>query len=51
MQVMAGGTSMFGGGPDQLLTDLVDIGNVESKTYMLSELMSVVDGPFCYFYQ
>jgi len=50
MQVMAGGTSMMGGGV-QKLTDIVDISNVAAKTYQMKELMSTVDGPFCYVYE
>ncbi|TVY65645.1 Tyrosinase-like protein orsC [Lachnellula suecica] len=50
-QVMAGGTQIFGGGTNQKLTDVVNIGNVMAQTYPLSALMSTVDGPFCYMYQ
>ncbi|PQE10613.1 hypothetical protein CJF32_00009729 [Rutstroemia sp. NJR-2017a WRK4] len=50
MQVISGGTNMFGGGAQQKLTDVVNISNVATKTWMLKDLMSVVDGPFCYVY-
>lgn len=50
MQVMAGGTSMMGGGT-QKLTDTMDITNVGVVKRALSELMSTVDGPFCYVYE
>lgn len=48
---MAGGTRMSGGGAAQKLTDKVDIGNVAETVYQLKDLMSVVDGPFCYVYE
>mgnify|MGYP003662578300 FL=1 len=51
MQVIAGGTSMFGGGAQQKLTDTVDLTPLVSKVYQLKELMSIVDGPFCYVYE
>lgn len=50
MQVISGGTSMFGGTTMQKLTDVANITNVASKVYELKDLMSVVDGPFCYVY-
>lgn len=50
MQVIAGGTAMFGGGT-QKLTDNVDISNVNSKIYQIKDLVSVTDGPFCYVYE
>lgn len=50
MQVMSGGTQMYGGGALQKLTDVMNITNVAAKTYQLKELMSIVDGPFCYVY-
>ncbi|RDL35494.1 Di-copper centre-containing [Venustampulla echinocandica] len=51
MQVIAGGTSMMGGGAAQKLTDNVDISNVAGKVYQIKDLVSVVDGPFCYVYE
>lgn len=51
MQVIAGGTSMFGGGAMQKLTDTVDLNPLVAKVYQLKDLMSVVDGPFCYVYE
>ncbi|KAG4436158.1 hypothetical protein IFR05_008362 [Cadophora sp. M221] len=51
MQVIAGGTSMFGGGAQQKLTDTVDLTPLVSKVYQLKDLMSIVDGPFCYVYE
>lgn len=50
MQIISGGTQMYGGGALQKLTDVMDITNVASKTYQLKDLMSIVDGPFCYVY-
>lgn len=50
MQVIAGGTAMFGGGT-QKLTDNVDISNVNAKVYQIKDLVSVTDGPFCYVYE
>ncbi|KUJ22160.1 Di-copper centre-containing protein [Mollisia scopiformis] len=50
MQVMSGGTQMYGGGATQKLTDSCDISNVASKVWQLKDLMSTVDGPFCYVY-
>jgi len=51
MQVIAGGTSMFGGGAAQQLTDQVNIANVNPVVYQIKDLVSVVDGPFCYVYE
>ncbi|CZT04100.1 related to tyrosinase [Rhynchosporium agropyri] len=51
MQVMAGGTSMYGPSAPQKLTDIVDLTPLTSKVYQLKDLMSVVDGPFCYVYE
>lgn len=48
---MEGGTSMFGGGKAQQLTDLVYQGVVAKETYMIKDLLSTVDGPFCYRYE
>ncbi|KAH6628199.1 hypothetical protein F5144DRAFT_493509 [Chaetomium tenue] len=50
-QVIAGGTSMFGGGRMQSLEDPVFLGVVADKVYPIKELVSVVDGPFCYVYE
>jgi tyrosinase len=51
MQVISGQDNMFGGGATSLLTDNVDISNVASKVYQIKDLVSVVDGPFCYVYE
>lgn len=52
MQVIAGGTSMFGGGAAQQLTDNVDIGVVGADgVWEIKDLVSVVNGPFCYVYE
>ncbi|KAL2075612.1 hypothetical protein VTL71DRAFT_555 [Oculimacula yallundae] len=51
MQIIAGGTSMFGGGAAQKLTDTVDLTPLATKVYQLKDLMSTVDGPFCYVYE
>jgi tyrosinase len=52
-QVIAGGTSMMGGGRAQSLEDNVDMEvlNVDGKVYKIKELVSTVDGPFCYVYE
>ncbi|KAF2477543.1 Di-copper centre-containing protein [Lindgomyces ingoldianus] len=52
-QVIAGGTSMQGGGKAQTLNDIVDMDvlNVDGKKYAIKELVSTVDGPFCYVYE
>ncbi|KAK4144974.1 uncharacterized protein C8A04DRAFT_10984 [Dichotomopilus funicola] len=50
-QVISGGTTMFGGGRAQSLEDPVDLGVVADKVYAIKELVSVVDGPFCYVYE
>ncbi|CAK7207916.1 hypothetical protein SEUCBS139899_010731 [Sporothrix eucalyptigena] len=51
--VIAGGTSMMGFGRQQTLDDVVDLGvvGVDGKTYKIRELVSTVDGPFCYTYE
>ena len=51
-QVIAGGKSMIGGG-QATLNDVVDMEviNVDGKSYKISELVSTVDGPFCYVYE
>jgi len=51
MQVIAGGTSMMGSGRQQSLDDLVDLGVLADKVYKIRDLVSVVDGPFCYVYE
>jgi tyrosinase len=50
-QVIAGGTSMFGGGRLQSLEDPVFLGVAAEEVYPIKELVSVVDGPFCYVYE
>ncbi|KAF1830579.1 Di-copper centre-containing protein [Decorospora gaudefroyi] len=52
-QVIAGGTSMMGGGRLQSLEDNVDLEvlNVDGKAYKIKELVSTVAGPFCYVYE
>ncbi|KAF2875087.1 hypothetical protein BDV95DRAFT_307940 [Massariosphaeria phaeospora] len=51
-QVIAGGTSMMGSGK-ATLEDAVDLEvlNVDGKKYKIKELVSTVDGPFCYVYE
>lgn len=51
-QVIAGGKSMLGGG-QATLEDVVDMEviNVDGKSYKIKELVSTVDGPFCYIYE
>lgn len=50
-QVIAGGASMMGFGRQQSLDDLVDLGVVGEKVYRIRDLVSSVDGPFCYVYE
>jgi tyrosinase len=52
-QVIAGGTSMMGGGKAQSLEDTIDLEvlNVNGKSYKIKELVSTADGPFCYTYE
>jgi tyrosinase len=52
-QVIAGGTSMMGGGRAQSLEDNVDLEvlNVDGKVYKIKDLVSTVEGPFCYVYE
>ncbi|KNG48215.1 Di-copper centre-containing protein [Stemphylium lycopersici] len=52
-QVIAGGTSMMGGGRAQSLEDNIDLEvlNVDGKAYKIKELVSTVAGPFCYIYE
>jgi tyrosinase len=53
MQVISGGTSMFGGGAAQKLTDVQSFPVIApgGKGYAISDLVSVVNGPFCYVYE
>jgi tyrosinase len=48
---MEGGTSMMGGGRAQSLDDLVDLGVVGKGVFKIRDLLSTVDGPFCYMYE
>jgi len=50
-QVIAGQTNMFGGGVISKLTDTINITEVAKEVYPMSDLMSTVDGPFCYVYE
>jgi tyrosinase len=52
-QVIAGGTTMFGGGRKQSLEDNIDLEvlNVDGKAYKIKELVSTVAGPLCYVYE
>ncbi|PVH95373.1 Di-copper centre-containing protein [Periconia macrospinosa] len=52
-QVIAGGTTMFGGGRAQSLEDNIDLEvlNVDGKSYKIKELVSTVAGPLCYVYE
>ncbi|ETS85773.1 hypothetical protein PFICI_03798 [Pestalotiopsis fici W106-1] len=49
-QVIAGGSSMMGTGKAQSLDDNINLYAVNSKVYKIRELVSLVDGPFCYYY-
>jgi tyrosinase len=64
LQVIAGGKSMMGGFPggpggggggagQATLEDVVDMEvlNVDGKSRKIRELVSTVDGPFCYVYE
>ncbi|KAK3311021.1 uncharacterized protein B0T15DRAFT_499059 [Chaetomium strumarium] len=51
VQVIAGGSSMMGFGRQQSLDDVVDLGVVGDKVWRIRDLVSVVDGPFCYVYE
>lgn len=60
LQVIAGGKSMMGGfpgspagGAQASLEDLVDLEvlNVGGKSWKIKELVSSVEGPFCYVYE
>jgi len=50
MQVISGETSMEGG-VLQKLTDPIDLSVLTSTVYKIKDLVSVVDGPFCYTYE
>jgi tyrosinase len=53
-QVIAGGTSMIGFGTKlQSLEDNIDLEvlNVNGKSFKIKELVSTVEGPFCYVYE
>ncbi|KAF2270213.1 Di-copper centre-containing protein [Lojkania enalia] len=52
-QVIAGGTSMMMGGGKGTLEDVVnmDVVNVDGKSYKIKELVSTVEGPFCYVFE
>ncbi|OCL09552.1 Di-copper centre-containing protein [Glonium stellatum] len=49
--VISGGTTMMGSGPAQTLDDLIDLNVVANKVYKIRDLVSTVDGPFCYVYE
>lgn len=51
VNIVSGGTSMMGFGRQQSLDDLVDLGVVGNKVYKIRDLVSTVDGPFCYTYE
>jgi len=52
MMQMTGGTGMYSfGGKQQSLDDMVYQGVVAEKSYKIRDLMSSVDGPFCYVYE
>lgn len=51
MMQMTGGTSMMGGGRQQSLDDPIDLGVAWDKVYKIRDVMSSVDGPFCYVYE
>lgn len=53
LAVISGGTSMMGGGRAQSLDDVVDLGvvGIAGARYKIRELVSTVDGPFCYVYE
>lgn len=58
LAVIAGGTDMMGGffgggGRQQSLDDIVDFGvvGVNGGRYKIRDLVSTVDGPFCYVYE
>ncbi|KAK4230911.1 hypothetical protein QBC38DRAFT_467267 [Podospora fimiseda] len=52
VNIVSGGTSMMGfGGRQQSLDDPIDLGVVADKVYKIRDLVSIVDGPFCYVYE
>lgn len=53
MAVISGGSSMMGFGKAQSLDDVVDLGvvGIGGMRYKIRELVSTVDGPFCYVYE
>ena len=51
LQVISGGSSMMGFGRAQSLDDLIDLGVVGDKVWKIRDLVSTVDGPFCYVYE
>jgi tyrosinase len=52
VMTIAGGTSMMGFSSKlQSLDDTLDLGVVGSKVYKIRDLVSTVDGPFCYTYE
>jgi tyrosinase len=48
--VTQGGRSMLGFGAQATLSDVVSLYSVAEKSYKISELVSITDGPFCYTY-
>ncbi|KAI1337879.1 Di-copper centre-containing protein [Xylariaceae sp. FL0016] len=50
MQVIAGPRTMIGRGAVAALTDEVNLYVIADKVYEISDLVSIVDGPFCYTY-
>lgn len=50
-EVIAGSSTMMGFGPEQTLDDPIDLGVAADRVYTIRELVSVVDGPFCYVYE
>ncbi|KAK3943117.1 hypothetical protein QBC46DRAFT_422272 [Diplogelasinospora grovesii] len=49
--VISGSNSMMGFGKLQSLDDPIDLGVVGNKAYRIRDLVSTVDGPFCYAYE
>ncbi|KAH6653851.1 hypothetical protein BKA67DRAFT_676399 [Truncatella angustata] len=51
LQVIAGGTSMIGfNSRAQSLDDDIDLNILTQKVWKIRDLVSLVDGPFCYYY-
>ncbi|KAI5924999.1 hypothetical protein F4810DRAFT_718825 [Camillea tinctor] len=50
LQVIQGPRSMMGGREAATLDDVVNLYVIAEKPYKISELVSIVDGPFCYTY-